>query len=352
LKNPVPASLLHFQLKMIERFDWNDPAPVLVESLRIEATEPGTLGTYWLEIIQNGIGMPVRVPVLVARGLAPGPVLGITAAIHGNELNGIAVVQKLFAALPVAQLQGAVVGVPVLNIPGLLQEKRQFNDGTDLNRISPGRPDGNVSEVYINRLVQRLLPCMHYLIDLHTASFGRINSWYIRADMHSPKAARMAKLQNPEIILHNKANDGTFRGTAGALGIQAITLELRDPHVFQQPVIQDALAGIFNVLYDLRMLEGTLVEKGTSPVICEASSWIYTDKGGILEVFPPLGAWLEKGDPIAEIRDIFGRLYRRYYAPERGIVIGKSVDPISPTGSRIVHLGLRPTIFSGPLTKG
>jgi len=349
---PHFARKIFFQVKMIERFEWEGPEPVPIEFLHIEATEPGTLGTYWLEVIQNGIGTPVRIPVLVARGMAPGPVLGITAAIHGNELNGIAVIQKLFASLEVTRLRGAIVGVPVLNIPGLLQEKRQFNDGTDLNRISPGRPDGNISEVYINRLVQRLLPCIHYLIDLHTASFGRINSWYIRADMHSPKAARMARLQNPEIILHNKANDGTFRGTAGALGIQAITLELRDPHVFQQPVIQDALAGILNVLYDLGMLEGTLMDKGTPPVICEASSWIYTDKGGILEVFPPLGAWLEKGELIAEVRDIFGHLYRRYYAPERGIVIGKSVDPISPTGSRIIHLGLRPAFLSDLPAKG
>ena len=318
------------------------PDPVLVESLRIEDTEAGTQGAYWLEVIHNGIGAPVQIPVMVGRGLGPGPVLGITAAIHGNELNGIAVIQKLFAALDVSQLQGTVVGVPVLNIPGLLQEKRHFNDGTDLNRISPGRPDGNISQVYINRLVQRLLPGFDYLIDLHTASFGRVNSWYIRADMHAPLASRMARLQNPEIILHNKANDGTFRGTAGALGIHAITLELRDPHVFQQPVIQDALTGILNVLYDLGMLEGKIVRRDYRPVICESSSWLYTDKGGILEVFPALGAWLEKGDPIAEVRDIFGRLQRRYFAPEQGIVIGKSVDPVSPTGSRIVHLGLRP----------
>lgn len=322
----------------------NDPEPVLVGSLRIEDTAPGTQGIYWLEVVHNGIGAPVQIPVLVGRGTQAGPVLGITAAIHGNELNGIAVIQKLFAALDVSRLRGTVVGVPVLNTPGLLQEKRHFNDGTDLNRISPGRPDGNISQIYINRLVQRLLPGLHYLIDIHTASFGRVNSWYIRADMQAPKAARMAWLQNPEIILHNKANDGTFRGTASALGIHAITLELRDPHIFQQPVIQDALTGIFNTLYDLDMLDGEISGSSTRPVICESSSWIYTDTGGILEVFPPLGAWLKKGDPIAEVRDIFGRLQRRYFAPEDGVVIGKSVDPVSPTGSRILHLGLRPKV--------
>lgn len=336
----------------VGRQEGNDPEPVVVESLKIEDTAPGTQGIYWLEVIQNGIGASVQIPVLIGRGNQEGPILGITAAIHGNELNGIAVIQKLFAALDVSRLRGAVVGVPVLNVPGLLQEKRHFNDGTDLNRISPGRPDGNISQVYINRLVQRLLPGLHFLIDLHTASFGRVNSWYIRADMNAPQAARMAWLQNPEIILHNKANDGTFRGTAGALGIHAITLELRDPHVFQQPVIQDALTGIFNVLYDLGMLEGKIISSSSMPVVCESSSWIFTDKGGILEVFPSLGVWVEKGEPIAEVRDIFGRLQRRYFAPERGVVIGKSVDPVSPTGSRILHLGLRPKVMDAfPFTE-
>lgn len=327
---------------MIKRFDINQPEPGIVDNLRVEDTPQGSIHTYWLNLIQDGIGEPVHIPVLVARGVEQGPVLGLTAAIHGNELNGIALIQKLFAGLRIEQLRGVVVGVPVLNVPGLLLEKRQFNDGIDLNRISPGRPDGDVSQIYINRLVQRILPELDYLIDLHTASFGRINSWYIRADMNSPKAARMARLQNPDIILHNKANDGTFRGTASALGIQAITLELRDPHIFQHGVIEDALTGIFNVLHDLQMLEGPVHMGELPPVLCESSYWIYSDKGGILEVFPALGAWLQKGELIAEVRDIFGRLQRQYFAPENGVVIGKSVDPISPTGSRILHLGLRP----------
>ena len=318
-----------------------DHVPV-VDALRIQDTPPGAIGEYWLNLVHNGIGEPINIPFMVARGKEEGPIVGLTAAIHGNELNGIALIQKLFRDLDPTALKGSVVGVLVLNVPGLLMEKRQFNDGSDLNRIAPGRPDGNVSQVYIHRLVQKILPEFEYLIDLHTASFGRVNSWYIRADMNSAKTARMARLQNPEILLHNKPNDGTFRGAASAMGIEAITLELRDPHIFQQNVILEALVGIRNVLYDLGMLEGAVQMHEKPTLLCESSYWIYTDEGGILEVFPPVGSFVQKGQPIAEVRNIFGKLHRQYVAPEYGVVIGKGIDPISPTGGRILHLGIRP----------
>lgn len=312
-----------------------------IQSLDLSATPPGSIGEYWLHLINDGVGEPVCLPIIVARGRYDGPVLGITAAIHGNELNGIPVIQRFFSELDVDNLHGSIVGVLVMNVPGLLREQRRFSDGTDLNRIAPGRPDGNVSEVYINRIVDRILSRFDFLIDLHTASFGRVNSWYIRADMASDVTSRMARLQNPEIILHNKANDGTFRGAAHSMGIHAITLELRDPHVFQFDVIEDALTGIRNVAIDLHMMEGEIKVTTPKTIFCESSYWIYTDEGGILHVLPQVCDRITRGQPIAEVRTIFGQVSRTYHAPENGIIIGKSVDPINPTGSRIIHLGVK-----------
>ncbi len=314
----------------------------VIYDLDIEKIPRESIREQWLHIINNGIGEPIRIPILIARGAYEGPVLGLTAAIHGNELNGIPIIQKLFNEIDVSQLHGTVVGVLVTNVPGLLLQQRQFNDGTDLNRISPGKSNGDVSEVYINRVVERILKKFTYLIDLHTASFGRINSWYIRANMTKEITARMARLQNPEIILHNPANDGTFRGTASSLEIRSITLELRDPHVFQFDIIEDALVGIRNVLYDFNMLEGSIVCPVKNTILCDRSYWIYTDEGGILEVFPSVKAMIKKGELIAEVRNIFGKLIKQYRAPEDGIVIGKSINPINQTGSRILHIGINP----------
>ncbi len=312
-----------------------------IHRLRVENFPKGQITETWFHIINNGIGEAVRIPIMIARGKEDGPVLGLTAALHGNELNGIPVIQRLFKELNVDELKGTVVGVLVANVPALLLEQRRFVDDVDLNRIAPGRPDGNRSELYIYRFIHRVVKYFDYLIDLHTASSGRINSYYIRADMDDPVSARMALLQNPDIILHNPPRDATLRGNADDRDIKSITVELKDPHIFQYDVIKDSLVGIRNVLYDLKMLKGKITYPEEFTVLCRNSYWVYTDEGGILRVRPKIGQLIKKGEVIAEVQTIFGKVVKTYEAPEDGIVIGKSVNPINQAGSRIIHLGVQ-----------
>ena len=319
-------------------------APVAhVKSLDLSQIPRGTVARLWLHLINDGIGAPVRIPLIVARGAHDGPVLGITAAIHGNELNGIPVIQHLFHNdLRVDKMRGTVVGALVINVPGLLRRQRDFNDGVDLNRIAPGKANGTESAVYVHRVVDRIIRHFDYHLDLHTASTGRVNSFYVRADMSSDEAAKLAKLQNAQIIVDNKAGDGTLRGAASDLGIKSITIELRDPHIMQHGVVEDSLIGIRNVLHYLRLQVGPLLCPMKQTVLCQGSYWMYTDEGGILSVLPRVAERVAKGQLIAEVRDIFGDVTREYHAPEDGIVVGRSVDPINQTGSRILHLGTNP----------
>lgn len=312
----------------------------VIKELNVAEVPPGSLKSYWLHLVTDGMGVPVYIPILVAKGKKPGKTIGLTAAVHGNELNGIPVIQKVFKELNLHELQGSIVGVPVVNVPALLRKKRRFIDGTDLNHIMPGKADGNVSEVYAWRFAQRILRQFDYLVDLHTASNGRINSYYIRADMASETVRKMALLHNPQIIVHNPPNDGTLRGAAAAMNIPAITLEVGNPNIFQKGIIKDGYKGLQNVLDYLGFLPLGCEKAAEDTVICKASYWIYTDTGGILTVFPKITQQVKKGEPIAEIGNIFGDLIRTYYAPEDGIVIGKSVNPVNQTGGRILHLGI------------
>lgn len=311
-----------------------------VKELDLEAIEPGKLHRQWLRIVTDGIGQPVQIPVLVARGVQDGPVLGVTAALHGNELNGIPVIQRLFREINLENLKGTVVGLLILNVPSLLRKKRRFIDGTDLNHIMPGKPKGSVSQVYAYRIVNQVVRKFDYLVDLHTASEGRVNSYYIRADMDDARTARMASLQNAQIIVNNPPSDGTLRGAAGALGIPAITLEVGDPSKFQKGMIRSSLTGLHNLLADLGMTDGMVDLTDSYTVLCGNSYWIYAETGGILQVYPNTTDFVSKGDKIAMQRSIFGDTIREYFAPEDGIIIGKSVSPISPTGGRILHLGI------------
>lgn len=315
------------------------PAASRVSELDVEALPTRAISRLLLAVSEDALGRSVRVPVLVARGAHPGPTLGLTAALHGNELNGIPVLHRLFADIDLQRLRGAVVGVVVVNVPGLLRNERVFQDGRDLNHLMPGKPAGTDSEVYAHRFVSRVVRHLDYLIDLHTASFGRVNSLYIRADLNNELTARMARRLRPQILLHNPPSDKTLRGTAMEMGIPAITLEIGDPQAYSLRFIKASVSGIRAVIGDLGLYRKTRLAEGPAPVVCRSSSWLYTRGGGFLEVGPALTARVEQGDRVARLTNAFGDVVEETLAPSGGIVIGKSVNPVGPSGARILHLG-------------
>lgn len=312
----------------------------VIRQLKVADAPRGAITRYLVHLVTDGIGAPIYVPVLVARGMEDGPVLGLTAAVHGNELNGIPVIQRIFQEIDLPTLRGTLVGVPIVNVPSLHRNQRTFIDSVDLNDIMPGKADGDISQVYAWRTVNWIVSEFDYLVDLHTASEGRVNTYYIRADMHDPVTRQMALLQNAQIIVNNQASDGTLRGAAAAMGIHAITLELGNPATFQRGIIRSGLIGVHNLLSHLKMTDDPIHDPETPPTLCSRSYWLYTDTGGILQVNPELNEQVKAGTVIATLRNVFGDLVREYTAPEDGIIVGKSVYPINQTGGRIIHLGL------------
>jgi hypothetical protein len=308
-----------------------------------EAVKPGQLARQWVAMIEEARADPVAVPVVIARGgRGDGPVLGVTAAVHGNELNGIGVIHRLLRALDPSAIAGTVLAVPVVNMPAFLDHDRFHGEGWDLNRMMPGRPDGHTGEVYAHRFLERIACHFDYLIDLHTASFGRVNSLYVRVNLDIAAAAQIARLVSPEIIVHNPAKDGTLRGEMTDRGVPAITLEVGNPHRFQRRLIQDSHEGILRVMTELGMIEKsrTAAEEDGEPVMCERSYWIYAQHGGLLHVLPELAESVAAGEVIARGTDLFGQRIAEYRAPEPGVVVGKSTNPVCRVGSRVLHLGV------------
>lgn len=314
--------------------------PDMVGSLDIESLPRGCETRLRLSLVHDALGMPICLPVLVLRGEKPGPVFGVTAAVHGNEINGIPVIHRLFQKLDPRNMRGTVVALPVVNVPGYIRGKRVYPDGNDLNNIMPGRPDGSDAEVFAHRFCEKVLSKFDYLMDLHTASSGRVNSLYIRADMSDERCARMAYLQRPQIILHNPPRDGSLRGEAADRGIPAVTVEIGNPSRFQPEYIRQSLAGLRAVLSDLGLVPKRHRAMGPPPVVCERSYWIYADHGGLLEVFPDVTEWVEQDQVIARLTDIYGDVICEYRAPEAGVIIGKSVLPVGKSGARVIHLGI------------
>jgi len=327
-------------------------AHALVDSLDLLSFEPATLSRVSLTLVHDGLGRPVRAPLLIARGRHDGPVLGLTAALHGNELNGIPVIHRLMHKLDLRGLRGTVIAVLVANVPGFHREWRGYADGSDLNHLFPGEPDGSAPRVYAQRLLDRVIQHVDRLLDLHTASEGRVNSLYVRADMKDPTVARMAFLQRPQIIVHNPPVDRTLRGAAALLGIPAITVEIGNPQRFHGEYIRSAARGVRAVMAEMGMIPARTLDLGAEPVVCSRSGWIYTQHGGLLEVFPKVAQPIRQGETIARVTDIFGDEIATYQAPEDGVCIGHSVNPVAMTGARVLHLGIAATSAEAYLERG
>ena len=203
-------------------------------AIAVDDFELGTRTDLHLPVFQNALGTPVLLPFIVVRGRHPGPTVGICAAVHGNELNGISIIHHVLESVEPEELSGALVCVPVVNAPAFEIGQRNFpEDGVDLNHAFPGKRNGTPSQQYAKAFSSAFLPPCDYILDIHTASEGRTNTFYVRADLTSPEARRLALLVGPQIVLHGRSGDGTLRNAARRKGIAAVTLEAGNPSVFQ-----------------------------------------------------------------------------------------------------------------------
>ncbi|MEM1007893.1 MAG: succinylglutamate desuccinylase/aspartoacylase family protein, partial [Myxococcota bacterium] len=293
---------------------------------------------FYLRLVENAMGEEICIPVSLLRGIHDGPTLGMTASVHGDELNGIRIIHHVLDSIEPEQLRGSLLCLPILNVPSFQLRQREYPDGTDLNHVFPGKKDGTPAQQYAYRVVRAFLDQCDLLIDIHTASEGRVNTFYVRADLHAHSARQMAERMEPEIILHGRSGDGTLRTAARKRGIPAVTLEAGNPGVFQGRMVYEGEQGIRNILIAEGMIQGQL-EISKQSVICKDSKWLRTQTGGLLDVVCTLGQHVEKKQLLARTIDAFGQDLREYRAPYAGIVIGKAAYPIAVAGTRFCHLG-------------
>ncbi|CBW25422.1 conserved hypothetical protein [Halobacteriovorax marinus SJ] len=310
------------------------------DDLKISSLKRGEIHRLQIHVADNSLGVPWKVPVVIIRGMEKGKTLGVTAALHGDELNGISTIFKLIESVDPKKLKGTLVLVPISNTPGYLLNQRQFSDNVDLNRIMPGQPAGSPSKIYAHHFINKIVSKFNYLLDLHTASHGRVNSLYIRADIEDEECQRLAYLQNPQIIVKKYDEEGTLRSWANKNGIPAITIEIGNPNAFQHSLIDETLEGILNTMKFLKMIDGEVQDLVTNAAICDESYWINSTKGGVVDVLPGLTDTVKKGQLIAIVYDVFGQVKEEIFADRSGIVIGKNTRPNCDAGTRLVHLGI------------
>jgi predicted deacylase len=285
-------------------------------------------------------GVPVETPVFVVNGEQPGPTLCMTAAVHGDELNGIEMVRRVMHDISPDKLSGALIGVPIVNVQGFRRGSRYLPDRRDLNRYFPGNPTGSAAARIAHSFFQNVVLHCDALIDLHTGSFERTNLPQIRADLRDPDVVTLTQGFGATVILHSTPGVGTLRYAATKAGIPTVTLEAGGPLQLELAEVKHGVKGIETLISSLGMMRKMRLWGGPEPVYYR-STWVRADSGGILFSDVSLGSTVRKGDLLGTITDPMSNVSVELHAPYSGRIIGMARNQVVMPGFAAFHVGIQ-----------
>lgn len=285
-------------------------------------------------------GLAEPTPVLVAHGTKPGPVLCVTAAVHGDELNGIEMVRRLLYEVDASELRGTLIGVPIVNLFGFRQGSRYLPDRRDLNRHFPGHPEGSAASRIAHSLFENVIRRCSALVDLHTGSFHRTNLPQLRADLGNERVASLTRGFGATVVLNSEPPEGTLRQAATAAGVPTVTVEAGEPMRFQPEEVKHGVRALRSLMSHLGMLDTNRLWSAPQPVYYE-SHWVRADDGGILTSEVSVGDMVSEGDLLGSVTDPITNRRVHLTSPYDGRVIGMALNQAVIPGFAAYHIGVQ-----------
>jgi len=305
------------------------------------AVPPGETEQLRFPVTETYLGDPVRIPVTIINGAADGPTVFLSAAIHGDELNGIEVVREVAESCNHDEIHGTLVCLPVLNVPGFITQQRYLPVyERDLNRAFPGKETGPSSFRIANRIFENFVRPCDLGLDFHTSTRGRTNMFHVRADMDDEETARLAQAFGTNLTMAGEGSEGMLRREATEAGIPTITIEMGEAHRFERELIDHALAGVASVFAEYGVSPQETVRWPGWRTVIESRSdktWLRADDGGIVEMHYERGEYVAEGEQICRITTPFKRSETAVTAPFDGIVVGVLENPVVYPGNPLCH---------------
>lgn len=282
--------------------------------------------------------LPASIPVRVIRGKREGPTVFISAAIHGDELNGIEIIRRLRNLPILKKIKGTLILVPVVNVYGLSTLSRYLPDRRDLNRSFPGSTKGSLTARIANSFYTEIVKKCNYGIDLHTAAIHRTNLPQIRTNTENEETLSLARAFQAPMILHSALRDGSLRAYAQEDGIPILLYEAGEALRFDDISIKIGVKGIVNVLKALDMLPKGIAKQQKNPWLFKESHWVRASESGMLRTVKGLGDSVKEGDIIAFIDEPLNDVSYELRSSFDGIIIGKSQIPLVQEGDAVFHI--------------
>lgn len=300
---------------------------------------PGTSTRLAWSPIQSFEGIAAPIPVLVVHGARPGPSICLTAAVHGDELNGIEIVRRVLYNLDADKLAGTVIGVPIVNLQGFRRGSRYLPDRRDLNRFFPGDPTGSSAARIAHSFFQKVISHCSSLVDLHTGSFYRTNLPQLRANLSDPRVLAFSQGFDGTVVLHSVGAAGTLREAAVSAGIPAVTLEAGEPMRLQEREVAHGVKSVQSLLSKLGMVK-RLGFRGEPEPVYYQSIWVRADQGGILFSEVGLGERVRRNKVLGTVTDPITNVRAEILAPYGGRVLGMALNQVVMPGFAAYRIGI------------
>lgn len=279
-------------------------------------------------------------PVLVVNGANPGKTLCLTAAVHGDELNGIEMIRRVMFDIEPAKLNGTIIGVPVANIMGFRRNSRYLPDRRDWNRYFPGNTYGSSASRLAHSFFSKIIMHCDSLVDLHTGSFHRTNLPQLRADLSDENVARLAQSFGVIAVLNSRGNPSSLRTAAVRAGIPSVTLEAGEPMAMQRDVVEQGVTALNTLLAKTGMYGKQKRWNRIAPVYYR-STWVRANQSGILFSTATLGQRVKEGDTLGTVTDPITNARTTIKSPYNGRVIGMALDQVVLPGFAAYHIGIQ-----------
>jgi uncharacterized protein len=313
--------------------------------------QPGQKAYGTIEV-PAGSDAALSIPVFVANGAKPGPVLALVSGAHGTEYASIIALEKVIERVDPASLSGTLIVVPLLNINSFEKKVPHVNpiDNKSMNRFYPGNMSGTQTDRALFMMTKEVVDRSNYLIDLHGGdldeSLRPYSYWSPGATPEQDRISREMVLAfglDHIIISADRPTDPAasryLDNTARLRGKPSVTVEAGYAGTVETDDVEALANGCLNVMRYLKMIAGT-VTPVANPVWIEKVETVSSDQNGIFYPSVKRGSYVQQGMKIGTVTDYLDRPLFEARANATGIVLYINALPTITKGGAIANIGV------------
>lgn len=272
-------------------------------------------------------GKPFSLPMYLVNGAKEGPTLVVFGGIHAAEYASAAAALEIGQTLKAEEIKGSVIVVPVVNQAGFPVRSIYTNplDGVNLNRVFPGKSDGDASEQIAAWLTANVIKQADVFIDLHGGDLiEALVPFAIFPETGVPEVDKasleLAEVFGIKYLVRKIGTSGsTFSAVAGG-GTPAILVESGGQGIWPRKDVELLLRGIKRVMRHYGMLKGGKPGK-VETVALQDFIWLRSENDGFWYPAIEVGDDVKKDQVLGKITDVWGNTLQTVKATATGRVL-------------------------------